>query len=122
MVQMGGFAKRYPGQLSGGQQQRIALARALVFNPKLVLMDEPLGALDKKLREHMQVELKELHKALGVTFVDVTHDQREELTMPARVAVLDKCIIHKLSHVKTLYESPANRAHAICVVASKTTN
>src|SRR3546814_11501876 len=90
MVQMGGFAKRYPGQLSGGQQQRIALARALVFNPKLVLMDEPLGALDKQLREHMQLELKALHKSLGVTFVYVTHDQSEALTMSDRVAVFDR--------------------------------
>ncbi len=75
MVRMESFAKRYPAQLSGGQQQRIALARALVFEPKLVLMDEPLGALDKQLREHMQYELKSLHEKLGVTFVYVTHDQ-----------------------------------------------
>jgi putative spermidine/putrescine transport system ATP-binding protein len=86
-VRMESFAKRYPAQLSGGQQQRIALARALVFEPKLVLMDEPLGALDKQLREHMQYELKSLHEKLGVTFVYVTHDQVEALTMSDRVAV-----------------------------------
>ncbi|HEY9460837.1 MAG TPA: ABC transporter ATP-binding protein [Paralcaligenes sp.] len=109
MVQMGAFAKRYPAQLSGGQQQRIALARALVFNPKLVLMDEPLGALDKQLREHMQLELKALHKKLGVTFVYVTHDQSEALTMSDRVAVFDQGIIQQISSVSTLYESPGNR-------------
>ena len=80
MVQMGGMGDRYPGQLSGGQQQRVALARALVFDPQLVLMDEPLGALDKQLREHMQIELKALHRQLGLTFIYVTHDQSEALT------------------------------------------
>ena len=74
MVHLGGKGDRFPGQLSGGQQQRVALARALVFNPQLVVMDEPLGALDKQLREHMQIELKELHRKLGLTFVYVTHD------------------------------------------------
>src|SRR5690606_21450093 len=81
MVQMGAFANRRPAQLSGGQQQRIALARALVFDPALVLMDEPLGALDKQLREHMQFEIKHLHESLGITVVYVTHDQGEALTM-----------------------------------------
>lgn len=109
MVQMSQFAKRYPGQLSGGQQQRIALARALVFNPKLVLMDEPLGALDKQLREHMQLELKALHKRLGITFVYVTHDQSEALTMSDRVAVFEQGIIQQISSAGTLYESPGNR-------------
>lgn len=108
MVQMGAFAKRYPNQLSGGQQQRIALARALVFNPKLVLMDEPLGALDKQLREHMQLELKALHRSLGITFVYVTHDQSEALTMSDRVAVFEQGIIQQVSTVDTLYESPSN--------------
>ncbi|VFT47531.1 ABC transporter ATP-binding protein [Pseudomonas aeruginosa] len=87
MVQLDAFAGRYPAQLSGGQQQRVALARALVFEPQLVLMDEPLGALDKQLREHMQMEIKHLHQRLGVTVVYVTHDQGEALTMSDRVAV-----------------------------------
>ena len=108
MVRMEGFAKRYPAQLSGGQQQRIALARALVFEPKLVLMDEPLGALDKQLREHMQYELKSLHEKLGVTFVYVTHDQGEALTMSDRVAVFDKGIVQQLDTVNSLYEAPCN--------------
>jgi putative spermidine/putrescine transport system ATP-binding protein len=109
MVQMNAFADRYPAQLSGGQQQRIALARALVFDPKLVLMDEPLGALDKQLREHMQLELKALHKRLGVTFVYVTHDQSEALTMSDRVAVFDQGIIQQLAVVDRLYEYPENQ-------------
>ena len=88
MVQMTDFINRKPAQLSGGQQQRIACARSLVCNPALVLMDEPLGALDKQLREHMQYEIKNLHKQLGVTVVYVTHDQSEALTMSDRVAVL----------------------------------
>ncbi|MEO8169937.1 MAG: ABC transporter ATP-binding protein [Oxalobacteraceae bacterium] len=108
MVQMGKFTDRYPAQLSGGQQQRIALARALVFDPKLVLMDEPLGALDKQLREHMQLELKALHKRLGVTFVYVTHDQSEALTMSDRVAVFEHGIIQQLAEVDRLYEYPEN--------------
>ncbi|MGE5650217.1 ABC transporter ATP-binding protein [Noviherbaspirillum sp. UKPF54] len=109
MVQMGKFADRYPAQLSGGQQQRIALARALVFEPKLVLMDEPLGALDKQLREHMQLELKALHQRLGVTFVYVTHDQSEALTMSDRVAVFDQGVIQQLAVVDELYEYPQNQ-------------
>ena len=108
MVQMEAFAKRYPAQMSGGQQQRIALARALVFEPKLVLMDEPLGALDKQLREHMQLELKALHQSLGITFVYVTHDQSEALTMSDRVAVFNDGIIQQISSVHTLYEAPEN--------------
>ena len=109
MVQMGKFSDRYPAQLSGGQQQRIALARALVFDPKLVLMDEPLGALDKQLREHMQLELKALHNRLGVTFVYVTHDQSEALTMSDRVAVFDQGVIQQLAVVDRLYEYPENQ-------------
>lgn len=108
MVQMGQFGTRYPGQLSGGQQQRIALARALVFEPALVLMDEPLGALDKQLRERMQLELKALHQSLGVTFVYVTHDQSEALTMSDRVAVFDQGVIQQIDTVETLYETPTN--------------
>ncbi|MGJ7497774.1 ABC transporter ATP-binding protein [Variovorax sp. RT4R15] len=109
MVQLKGMADRLPGQLSGGQQQRVALARALVFEPQLVLMDEPLGALDKQLREHMQLELKELHRQLGVTFVYVTHDQGEALTMSDRVAVFNEGVIQQLDTVDRLYEMPANR-------------
>jgi putative spermidine/putrescine transport system ATP-binding protein len=109
MVQMGKFGDRYPTQLSGGQQQRVALARALVFDPQLVLMDEPLGALDKQLREHMQLELKALHKRLGVTFVYVTHDQSEALTMSDRVAVFDQGVIQQLAPVTELYEYPDNQ-------------
>src|SRR5947208_3310027 len=109
MVRLQGMADRYPAQLSGGQQQRVALARALVFEPQLVLMDEPLGALDKQLREHMQIELKELHRQLGVTFVYVTHDQGEALTMSDRVAVFNEGVIQQLDRVEQLYEAPSNR-------------
>jgi putative spermidine/putrescine transport system ATP-binding protein len=109
MVQMGHMGTRYPGQLSGGQQQRVALARALVFDPQLVLMDEPLGALDKQLREHMQIELKALHRRLGVTFVYVTHDQSEALTMSDRVAVFSEGVIQQIDAVDRLYETPVNR-------------
>jgi putative spermidine/putrescine transport system ATP-binding protein len=109
MVRLEGMAERLPGQLSGGQQQRVALARALVFEPQLVLMDEPLGALDKQLREHMQIELKELHRQLGVTFVYVTHDQGEALTMSDRVAVFNDGEIQQLDVVDRMYEAPANR-------------
>jgi putative spermidine/putrescine transport system ATP-binding protein len=109
MVRLEGLAERYPAQLSGGQQQRVALARALVFEPQLVLMDEPLGALDKQLREHMQIELKELHRQLGVTFVYVTHDQGEALTMSDRVAVFNDGRIQQLAPVAQMYEAPANR-------------
>ena len=108
MVQMGDFAGRRPEQLSGGQQQRIALARALVFNPQLVLMDEPLGALDKQLREHMQYEIKHLHENLGITVVYVTHDQSEALTMSDRVAVFEDGRIQQLSSPDALYERPEN--------------
>ena len=106
MVQMGRFAGRRPAQLSGGQQQRIALARALVFEPELVLMDEPLGALDKQLREHMQFEIKHLHDQLGVTVVYVTHDQSEALTMSDRVAVFNDGRIQQLAPPEDLYERP----------------
>ena len=108
MVQMSEFVNRKPAQLSGGQQQRIALARSLVFNPDLVLMDEPLGALDKQLREHMQYEIKNLHKKLGVTVVYVTHDQSEALTMSDRVAVFNDGQIQQLSTPAGLYENPEN--------------
>ncbi|MEX0971409.1 MAG: ABC transporter ATP-binding protein [Paracoccaceae bacterium] len=108
MVQMGDFGGRRPAQLSGGQQQRIALARALVFDAELVLMDEPLGALDKQLREHMQYEIKHIHERLGVTVVYVTHDQSEALTMSDRVAVFDDGRIQQLAPPDDLYERPTN--------------
>jgi putative spermidine/putrescine transport system ATP-binding protein len=108
MVQMGAFETRRPAQLSGGQQQRIALARALVFEPELVLMDEPLGALDKQLREHMQFEIKHLHERLGVTVVYVTHDQSEALTMSDRIAVFNDGKIQQLAPPAVLYEEPEN--------------
>jgi putative spermidine/putrescine transport system ATP-binding protein len=108
MVQMGEFGGRRPAQLSGGQQQRIALARALVFEPELVLMDEPLGALDKQLREHMQFEITNLAHNLGITTVYVTHDQTEALTMSDRVAVFDDGRIQQLAPPDELYEQPQN--------------
>ena len=108
MVQMGDFIGRRPAQLSGGQQQRIALARALVFEPELILMDEPLGALDKQLREHMQYEIKHIHENLGVTVVYVTHDQSEALTMSNRVAVFNDGVVQQLSSPQALYEQPEN--------------
>ncbi len=108
MVQMGDFAGRRPSQLSGGQQQRIALARALVFDAELVLMDEPLGALDKQLREHMQYEIKHIHESLGITVVYVTHDQSEALTMSDRIAVFEDGRIQQLAPPEDLYERPEN--------------
>ncbi len=108
MVELGGFEKRKPHQLSGGQQQRVAVARALVFDPELVLMDEPLGALDKHLREQMQYELKRLHHELGVTMVYVTHDQGEALTLSDRIAVFHDGVIQQLDTPKNVYDAPAN--------------
>ena len=108
MVQLDAFSGRYPAQLSGGQQQRVALARALVFEPQLVLMDEPLGALDKQLREHMQMEIKHIHQRLGVTVVYVTHDQSEALTMSDRVAVFHQGEIQQIAPPRELYEAPCN--------------
>jgi putative spermidine/putrescine transport system ATP-binding protein len=108
MVQMGGFGGRRPAQLSGGQQQRVALARALVFQPGLVLMDEPLGALDKQLREHMQFEITRLAHDLGITTVYVTHDQTEALTMSDRIAVFNDGRIQQLATPSELYEAPVN--------------
>ena len=105
LPQMGG---RRPAQLSGGQQQRVAVARALVFDPKLILMDEPLGALDKQLREQMQYEIKHIHENLGVTVVYVTHDQAEALTMSDRIAVFEDGVIQQLSTPDDLYERPQN--------------
>ncbi len=108
MVRLGGFGERRPAQLSGGQQQRVALARALVFAPALVLMDEPLGALDKQLRAEMQLEIRHLHEQLGVTVVYVTHDQEEALTLSDRIAVFHHGAVQQLDAPATLYERPAN--------------
>ena len=108
MVRLPNLGARRPGQLSGGQQQRIALARALVFEPKLVLMDEPLGALDKQLREHMQYEIRALHERLGVTVVYVTHDQSEALTMSDRVAVFAGGRIRQIAPPHALYAAPSD--------------
>ena len=108
MVELGNFATRFPAQLSGGQQQRVALARALVFEPRLVLMDEPLGALDKNLREQMQYEIKHIHERIGITVVYVTHDQSEALTMSNRIAVFNDGMVQQLSSPDVLYEKPEN--------------
>ena len=108
MVELGDFGSRFPAQLSGGQQQRVALARALVFEPRLVLMDEPLGALDKNLREQMQYEIKHIHDRIGITVVYVTHDQSEALTMSNRIAVFNDGVIQQLSTPDVLYEKPNN--------------
>ena len=106
MVSLSGFENRMPGQLSGGQQQRVAVARALVFDPAVVLMDEPLGALDKNLRESMQYEIKHIHESIGVTVVYVTHDQSEALTMSNRIAVFNDGKIQQISSPDVLYEKP----------------
>ena len=108
MVSLSGFEKRMPNQLSGGQQQRVAVARSLVFDPQLVLMDEPLGALDKNLRESMQYEIKHIHESIGVTVVYVTHDQGEALTMSSRIAVFNDGKVQQLSSPDKLYEEPVN--------------
>ncbi|MFZ6044539.1 ABC transporter ATP-binding protein [Pseudomonas sp. CR3202] len=106
MVALGKLGCRMPAQLSGGQKQRVALARALIFEPRLVLMDEPLGALDKQLREQMQYEIKRLSKQLGITVVYVTHDQSEALTMSDRIAVFNEGIVQQLANPSDLYEKP----------------
>jgi putative spermidine/putrescine transport system ATP-binding protein len=108
LVELGGFGQRHPGQLSGGQRQRVALARALIFEPSLVLMDEPLGALDKKLREQMQFEIKRLHQKLGFTVIYVTHDQTEALTMSDRIAVFNDGVVQQCAEPDILYERPEN--------------
>jgi len=109
LVQLGGMENRRPHQLSGGQQQRVALARALVNQPKVLLLDEPLGALDLKLRQEMQGELKSLQRELGITFVFVTHDQEEALTMSDRIAVMKDGLLLQIGDPEAMYEQPANR-------------
>ena len=106
LVRLDGLDERRPGQLSGGQQQRVAIARALVFQPDLVLMDEPLGALDRRLREEMQYEIRRIHKSLGVTVVYVTHDQEEAMVMSDRIAVLRGGDIEQVDEPEVLYEEP----------------
>jgi len=109
LVGLGRFAARYPRELSGGQQQRVALARGLVFNPDVLLLDEPLGALDKNLREQMQVEIKRIHREVGITMIYVTHDQTEAMTMSDRVAVFRDGRIEQLGSPLAVYDRPANR-------------
>lgn len=108
-VQLGGYGERRIDQLSGGQKQRVALARAIVFEPRILLMDEPLSALDKKLRERMQIELRHLHDKLGMTTVYVTHDQREALTMSDRIAVINHGKLMQLGSPSQIYDYPSNR-------------
>jgi putative spermidine/putrescine transport system ATP-binding protein len=117
-VQLEGYDDRRPVQLSGGQRQRVALARALVGEPRVLLLDEPLGALDLKLREQMQVELKELQQRLGITFVFVTHDQSEALSMSDRLAVFNEGRIVQIGTPEEVYERPRNRFVAGFVGAS----
>src|SRR5215475_13118056 len=108
-IKLAGYGSRGAHQLSGGQRQRVALARALVCRPKVLLLDEPLGALDKKLREEMQIELRQLQRSVGITFVFVTHDQEEALTMSDRIAVMSKGTILQIDTAERLYEAPSCR-------------
>ena len=108
LIKLTGHEKRFPKQLSGGQQQRVALARALVFNPRVLLMDEPLGALDKKLREHMQLEIKQITRSLNITVMYVTHDQSEAMTMSDRIAVMNSGRIEQVGSPTEIYEKPIN--------------
>ncbi len=109
LVQLGGFEKRYPSQLSGGQKQRVAIARALINKPKVLLLDEPLGALDLKLRKQMQLELKRLQKKLNITFIYVTHDQEEALTMSDRICIMNEGVMQQIGTPSEIYESPQTR-------------
>lgn len=109
LVQLNGYDKRYPSQLSGGQKQRVAIARALINNPKVLLLDEPLGALDLKLRKEMQLELKNLQRKLGITFIYVTHDQEEALTMSDRIAIMNQGYLDQLDTPEGIYDKPKTR-------------
>lgn len=109
LVHLKGYGNRMPRQLSGGQQQRVALARALIFKPSVLLMDEPLGALDRKLRDHMQNEIRRIHRTLNVTIIYVTHDQDEALTMSDRIAIMNRGRIEQLGTPTELYERPATK-------------
>lgn len=106
MVQMENFSQRYPSELSGGQQQRVALARCFVYKPSVILLDEPLGALDKKLREHMQLEIRELHQQSGATFIYVTHDQEEALAMSDRICLMNQARVEQIGTPQELYDNP----------------
>jgi spermidine/putrescine transport system ATP-binding protein/putrescine transport system ATP-binding protein len=112
MIRLEGYGVRRAHELSGGERQRVALARALVKRPKLLLLDEPLGALDKRLREAMQIELRQLQREVGITFIFVTHDQEEALSMSDRIAVMEKGRVLQVADPKTLYETPATRGVA----------
>ena len=109
MVRMSDYAKRFPKELSGGQQQRVALARCFAYRPSVILLDEPLGALDKKLREHMQLEIRLLHKELGATFVYVTHDQDEALTLSDRICLMNQARVEQIATPVELYDRPVTR-------------
>ncbi len=109
LMHLPGHGERYPRQLSGGQQQRVALARAIVFKPRLLLMDEPLGALDKQLRENLQLEMRRLHADLGITFIYVTHDQEEALVMSDRIAVMNAGLVAQVGRPEDLYDRPNSR-------------
>jgi putative spermidine/putrescine transport system ATP-binding protein len=109
MVRMTDFAKRYPSELSGGQQQRIALARCFAYRPSVILLDEPLGALDKKLREHLQAEIRHLHRELGATFIYVTHDQDEALTLSDRICLMNQARVEQVGTPSDLYDRPVTR-------------
>lgn len=109
LVKLEGYEWRYPNQLSGGQQQRVALARALVYNPRVLLMDEPLGALDKKLREYMQLEIKRIQENLNITIIYVTHDQEEALTISDEIAIMNQGNLEQVGTPEELYEQPANK-------------
>ena len=108
MVELTGYEQRLPRQLSGGQQQRVALARAIVFNPRLLLLDEPFGALDRKLRETMQLEVRRLQRKLGLTTIFITHDQEEALVLSDRIAVMNHGTIQQVATTTEIYERPAN--------------
>jgi putative spermidine/putrescine transport system ATP-binding protein len=108
LVELAGYESRLPRQLSGGQQQRVALARAIVFNPRLLLLDEPFGALDRKLRETMQLEVRRLQRRLGLTTIFITHDQEEALVLSDRIAVMNKGTIQQIATTTEIYERPAN--------------
>jgi putative spermidine/putrescine transport system ATP-binding protein len=109
MVHMSAFGQRLPRELSGGQQQRVALARCFVYRPEVILLDEPLGALDKNLREHMQLEIRKLHRELGATFIYVTHDQEEALTLSDRICLMNQAQVEQVGTPAEMYDAPASR-------------